>query len=234
MWPFDRASTRDIVRIGRLAVERWEPRRGALAALGREPLAEPSTPAIAAALRALYPQPPPRAITLLLETAWLPLLLADTGGALWSRAQIETLLRHRLAALYGDDAEPPSSWPLRIDHRPGDRFARGGALPPRLQRSLLDSARVLGLRWHALLPAFDWGWQRRRPVRQPAGRTGWWLWPEQDRLLIARIEAGRLTALEAAAPPAGTPAARAAQVELARRRLGIGSGGDPIVAGAFS
>ena len=217
MWPLDRSSAHECLRIGRLAVERWTAEGAHLKLRAAWPLPANAieTPAcLGQALTGLCSDKPRAKVTLVLESAWLPLLLADAGGALLGTDEAEALLRHRLSAHHAGQGDDLSAWDIRVDHRAGDRFALGYGLSPQIKQALLDAAERAGLRLDALTPAFVWGWQRMRP----AVKAGWWLWPEQDRMLLARAEAGRLVALNPAVPLAETGSAieRIAQIESAR------------------
>ena len=231
MWPLERDATRDCVRIGRHAVERWQAAPAGLMLAARQPLATASSDQgdpLGSAVRLLYMDPPRGAVKLVVESAWLPVVLVDTGGVLWTRTQVEALVRHRLGLLYEDADDPVTAWQVRTDHRPGDRYALGYGLPRRVEESLMKAARELDLRCAALLPAFTWGWHRLRPDKRWAQRTGWWLWPEQDRLLIARVARGRLAGLNAGAAPSDDPVVMERLIAAEGVRLGTGSPDDPL------
>jgi len=223
VWPLSRPPARECLRIGRLAAERWAGQGAGLELMETRPLPahainEPEC--LGQALGELCADKPPGKISLVLESAWLPLLLADTGGALLGMGEAEALVRHRLSSYHGRSGDELSAWDIRVDYRAGDRFVLGYGLAPRVKHSLLGAAEQAGVRLDALMPAFVWGWQRLRP---PVN-TGWWVWPEQDRLLLARAEAGRLVALNPAVPLGETGAAieRLVQIEAARWGLPVG------------
>lgn len=201
MWPLDREQRRECLRIGKHAAQRWQAVAGGLKvvasqALALDAFAQPEE--LVASVRALYPTPPHRAVALVVESACLPVILVDTGGTLWSAAQVEGLVRHRLGLLYDDGADKVATWPLRIDHRAGDRYAFGGGLPQRVHQALAEVS-AFELPRASLTPAFCWSWQRFRPDRAWARRTGWFICLEQDRAIAARIERGTLTGLDAGA-----------------------------------
>lgn len=203
MWPLSRTSTREVVRIGRLAAERWVGTPKGLSLVASQPLPDDALnkpECLGLALSSLYTDKPLSRISLVLESAWSPLLLADTGGVLWGSAQVTALARHRLGSLYGRPGDDLADWEVRVDHRAGDRFALCYGVAPRVKQDLLNAAQQAGLQLDELTPAFAWGWQRLRPARQWPRQTGWWVWSEQDRRLVARVEAGRLVALNPAAP----------------------------------
>jgi hypothetical protein len=207
----------DCLRIGRLAVERWSAEGTHLKLTASWPLPTNAIQAPAClgqALTELCSDKPSVKLSLVLESAWLPALLADTGAALLSADEVEGLMRHRLSAHHAGQGSDLSAWNVRVDHRAGDRFALGYGLSPEIKQPLLDAAERAGVRLDALTPAFVWGWQRMRPVV----KAGWWLWPEQDRLLLARIEAGRVVALNPAVSlvETGTAIERVVQIESAR------------------
>jgi len=187
----------DCLRVGRVAVERWSPTATGLSLLASHAL-QADVPAqldsLATAIKLLCEDKPKGGVNLLLESACLPVLLVDTGGLLWSSGQVKALAQHQFESLYGDDTR---AWELRVEHALGTRFALAYGLPHRLQQRLLDTLGQIGVACDAVLPAFAWGWHRLRPERHWPRRTGWWAWPEQDRLLLARIQAGRIVALNA-------------------------------------
>lgn len=237
MWPLERNVVHECVRIGRHAVERWTGSRAALALAASQPLpamAAPRPQDLLAALQGLYAQRPAVKATLVLESAWLPLMLVDTGVAL-AAAEVQALVRHRLGLLYAEGGEPVASWDLRVEHSAGDRFALGYGLPSSLKQSLLEAAQGIGLEWGALVPAFAWGRERLRPTRAWARRSGWWVWPEQDRSLLARLVGDRVTALNAGAPPVDDKhGAIEGLIDAECMRQGIDSTAEPIGVATWS
>lgn len=237
MWPLDRASPRECVLVGRFAAERWACSGASMSLVARQPLpldAWQKPDCAAAAVKGLYPGKPAGKVTLIVESAWLPLLLADTGGALGSKAQVEALIRHRLELLYGDSGEAVSDWELRVDHRAGRRFALGYGLSPRVKQGLVEAGRGIDLRWDALVPAFAWGWQRLRPSRRWPQRTGWWIWPEQDRLMAASVVSNQLVVLNAGAVRQSSEAADIERlVAIEEVRQGVIGSSDPISVGTW-
>lgn len=224
-------SNRHYVRVGRMAVEHWAPADGGLTLtasvdLSADAIGKPEP--FASALAELLKVKPIGRIALLLESAWLPMMLVDTGTSLLSTSQVEKLLRHQLSLVYGDDAEPVASWTVRTIHRAGDRFALGHGLSPRVQQAAADAAKQIGVVWDALLPASAWGWEQARPFRQWATPNGWWVWQEQDRNLLVRVESKRWVGLHAGAAPGddGALIERAIRAECAR--LGASDSCDPI------
>lgn len=237
MWPFDRLSVREYLRIGPHTVERWSGPVSALALVDRQTLpstAKPEANDLLPAIRALYPQKPQTAITVLFESAWLPVLLLEAGPALWNSAQVRTLLLHRLQMLYGDRLAVDAGWELRLDYRAGERFALGYGLSLSLKQSLLEVGEVVDLQWAELLPAFAWGLQLLHPARRWPERSGWWVWSEQDRLLIARINANRIVALHTGAAFSEDSAQILHMVAVEGLRAGISVPGDPINAATWS
>jgi len=220
VWPLSRPATGECLRIGRSAVQRWAGQGAGLELVATLPLpanAVNEPECLGQALGELYADKPQGKVSLVLESAWLPLLLADTGGSLLSAAEAEALVRHRLSAYHAGPDDDLSAWDVRVDYRAGDRFALGYGLAPGVKQILLDAAERAGLQLNALTPAFVWGWQRLRP---PV-KTGWWVWPEQDRMLLGRVEAGRLVALNPAAALADTSAAIGRFVHAEAARWGM-------------
>lgn len=231
MWPFERARPDDIVRVGQHAIEHWAKASGGLSLLGSQKL--PTDRALQSvdilpALTALFAQPPKHGVTLLLESAWLPVVLVDVGVSLLRTAQLEALVRHRLGLLY-DSPDDPVGWDVRLEHRAGDRHALGYGLPLRLKESLVAASEPLGVRWQAMLPGFSWGWQQSRAVRSWPERRGWWGWTEQDRTMLARVDAGRVTGLHPALARVATTEAVLESVGAEAARLGLDVDTDPVV-----
>ncbi|MFZ5551244.1 MAG: hypothetical protein ACOZJX_21290 [Pseudomonadota bacterium] len=215
MWPLEFAANRQrgVLRIGRERAELWGWAGAGLAlrshhGLGAEPGAEPALEAelrgwLGAWLGAPGTDAPAGPVDVVLESAWLPVMLVELGRSLWSRAQVERLLRHRLAQLYMNPGDPASTWQLQLDHRAGDPQAIGYGLAPAVRQAVLGAMAASGLRAASLQPAFAWGWQRLERRRRGL-REGWWTWIEQDRAVVCRIERGRIAAMNAgAAAPAG-------------------------------
>jgi len=218
----------DCLRVGRVAVERWSPTATGLSLLASHAL-QADVPAqldsLATAIKLLCEDKPKGAVNLLLESAWLPLLLVDTGGLLWSPSQVRALAQHQFESLYGDDA---LAWELRVEHAIGTRFALAYGLPHRLKQCLLGTLGQIGVTCDAMVPAFAWGWHKLQPDRHWPRRTGWWAWPEQDRLLLARIQAGRIVALNAGLEATDNAEGIVEHVDAESVRLGLDSPSSPV------
>ena len=200
MWPlepwFERR--RDVIRVGRERVERWRPsaeglvlrdQRVATAHDGQNP------EVLRAALQDLLGADIAGSADVVLESAWLPLMLLDVGTAPWSSAKLQALLRHRLGELYGQASI--NAWDLLLDYRPGDAKALGYGLAPEIKQAVVDAAAAAGQKLASVQPAFQWAARRLKPQKRT---EGWWLWLEQDRALLARVRQGRVVHLNAAAP----------------------------------
>ena len=229
MWPLDRRPRgRECLRLGRLAAERWVGSEAGWLLLGREdiPAQVLDRPeALAASLPALYAHRPAEGgVTVVLESAWLPVLLGDTGGTLWGAAPLAAWMRHRLRLLHGSAEDDLAGWDIRVDAQAGERHALGYGLSPRVRQAVLAAAARSGLEVDALTPAISWGWQRLRPERTWPDRSGWWVWPEQDRCLVARVEAGRFVAFNAAAQLVTDPAQVERLIATEAVRLGLDAG----------
>lgn len=234
MWRRERGGTTEFLRVGRHAVERWQRIEGDLARTGTQPLPQESAPQarhLTEALRALYSGGaalPAAPVTVVLESAWSPMMLIDTGDGLSKASQVEALARHRLGTLHDDAIDPVAAWTLRIEQRPGDRHALVYALAPSLRRSLDDAARAIGLQWAAVTPAFAWGRDRLRAEGVPQRQAGWFAWTEQDRTLVARIVAGQVEGLDAGAMLVHDNASLLRVIEAEAARLGLDVGAGPV------
>ena len=222
MWPLERK--RDILRIGRQCAEywRWAPAEFALQArlaLNAEPgVAETLEAELRSWLQSLDSEiARSKPVDVVLESAWLPAMLVEAGRSTWNRDQVERLLRHRITELYLQPGAPIDGWGLQLDHRPGDAQALGYALAPTTQQAVTGAMVAAGWRAASLQPALAWARQRleRRGRRL---RTGWWVWCEQDRAIVSRIESGRITAMNtgAAVPSDEDQCERLAAIEAAR------------------
>lgn len=237
MWPLDRIGAREYLRIGRFSAERWTGSASTLALVGCTVLPASSgldAQTLRTAIQALYPTKPKAAVTILLESVWLPLLLVEVGTSLWNRTQVEPLVRHRFEILHGGSDASMSGWDLRVDYRVAERYALGFGMAPRLRESLVDVGRAAGLRWAGLLPAFAWGLQHLGRARRRCGGSAWWVWPEQDRLLVARIVSNRVVALNAGAPLSEDAALITRMVDVENLRCGMNTSSDPICAATWS
>ena len=230
MWPLE-PSSREYLRICRDGVERWTGRSAPL-----EFVAHCAVPArayvLAAAgqradletsLRGLYAEAPRSAVTLLVETALMPALLIEAGAELWSPSQMRTLLRHRLNHLYAKPNSPVEAWDTRIDFVAGESHGLGFGMRTSLRHALVHSCASVGIECRALLPALAWGLHRLRSSRQLTARGTWLCWAEQDRRLLARIEAGRVRTLNAAAGLARDSSGVAKQIKIEQSRWGLAS-----------
>jgi hypothetical protein len=236
-WLGGRHREEECLRVGRHSVQRWRSTNEGLVLQAEEAIAREATPQprlLTDAIARLYPSVPQAAITLVLESAWLPVMLVDTGSGLLSQPQLEALVHHRFGLHYFDSAEPVADWELRIEHRAGDRYALAFGLAPALKLALTDCARALKIEFAALSPVFAWGRERLRTARAWPRATGWCVWAEQDRSLVARIEAGALVGLNAGAATADGETAVLRSVEAEAARFGIDSDRGPVVAAGWT
>jgi len=200
VWPFDRSSTRSYVRVGRQAVELWQGSRAGLSLQRQrpfEPFRPPTGAELEVALRELLGSAR-AAVTALIESAWAPVVLVDTGAGLLRQAQLTELVRHRFRLTYDRIDDPVAAWSVRVDHRAGDRHALGFALSPQVRNAVVTAASAAGVKLDGISPAFDWGWQFLNPSKRGLQQGGWWVWAEQDRMLLARVDAGRVVGLHPA------------------------------------
>lgn len=216
MWPLERR--RDVVRVGRGRVERWQPATDGLVLCDQRVIAAhdgPNPEVLRAALQDLLGANIAGSADIVLESAWLPLMLLNVGTAPWSTAKLQALLRHRLGELYGKASV--DAWNLLLDYRPGDAKALGYGLAPGIKQAVVDAASATGQKLASVQPAFQWAARRLKPQRRT---EGWWLWLEQDRALLARVRQGRVVALNAAAPLPRDEADSARLANIEARRLG--------------
>jgi hypothetical protein len=222
VWPLSRTSPRECLRIGRVAIERWSAQGAGLGLRSALPMPADALDrpgCLTALLHELYADKPQGKVQVVLESAWLPLVLADTGGELLSAGEMQALVRHRLNAAHGSQSDDLAAWDVRADYRAGDRFALGYGFAPHHKQAVVAAAAEAGLQLDAVMPAFLWGWKRVRPPVT----AGWWVWPEQDRMLLVRLEAGRVVAFNPAAPLAETGAAIERLVQVESVRWGLAS-----------
>jgi hypothetical protein len=223
VWPFERRH--DVLRVGRERVELWVWTARGLVLRGRQPLAARAFDAMAvkavvAVLLAREQRNGLRPIDVVIESAWLPVMPIEPGPALLSRVQVEALLRHRVTQVYGPADELGGAWEWLVDHRAGNRFGLGFALPLSLRTALLDAVTASKRKVVSVQPAFAWG---RGRLRGSAAREGWLLWTEQDRTLVAFVRNGRVHALNAAAPLVTSTehAVRLARIEALRQGISV-------------
>lgn len=211
MWLLDRKV--DVLRIGRQSVERWIDVPGGLHLQGRYTLGGAGVLVgsdLREAVESLFATETAAKNSrgrahVVLESCWLPVMLLPLGDGLWSRRQVESLMRHRVEDLYGG-AEIRD---IEVRYRAGDSSALGYALPASVRAAVQDSLGHAMVSATSLQPACVWGWQRFATERRSM-REGWWVWLEQDRSLVAWTNRGRWRTLNA-----GAPALRTAE-ELAR------------------
>lgn len=236
MWRLKPTSSREVLRLGRVAAERWQEVPGGLICVASQPVDTDAADRLAElprVIKALFAQAGDARVTVVLESAWVPLMLAETGSSIWRRPEVEALLRHRLALLHDEPLDAVAEWDVRVDHRAGDARAVGYGFSSRLREALDQAARRVGREWAALLPAWAWGWQRSQPQRQWLGRAGHWALYEQDRLLLGSFEAGRLVALNAAATMCDNSQSLAREVAVHVVRSGLSASEWPVVATAW-
>ena len=229
MWQLDGRS-RDVLRLGSNSAELWRAEGQSFDIVESQTHVRRcslyDTQPLAATLAALATRSTSRRASVVIESAFLPLMLVDTGGALWSDKQLDALLRHRFGLAYGGPSVNVAAWTFRSDYRFGERFALAFGLPPTVE-AVLNGALAAGWKFDGWTPAFSWSWSKWRR-RSPATGSQWWLCPEQDRTLLAHTTDGRATALHAALPRFSAEEQLIRRVESEQLRSGVGSAQDPI------
>ena len=228
MWPFDRWIARDVLRVGCSTVEHWCADGGNLLLEGRHALAADAPPdpgELGAALAALFAKPPSRPVTLVMESAWLPVLLLDNGARALRATEVDALARHRFRRHHDTPGDPVATWNLRIDYRAGERWSLAYGLPSRVLTAVTTAACDCGVILASVSPALDWAVQRQ-PRR--GGGGAWYVLVEADRCIVMRTESGRPAGLHAAMPPGHGPDRMLANLDAEQARLGIAPGDDPV------
>lgn len=235
MWPFERSGSGDVVRVGRLSVQHWAASAAGLVLKGEQrlPQESPDAAALSTALTTLMAGTSAKAATALVESAWMPVMLVDTGGALASRAEVQALARHRFDAAHGSAHGDNAARDLRVDHLAGDRFARVCGLASPVAQVLSEVALKSGSPWQRVVPACAWGWRQTTNGQFARQKNAWWLWPEQDRTLVVRVAAQQWIGLNAGADVAADGAAVERAVATESARSGVVDPTRPIVAAAW-
>ncbi len=232
MWPLDLGRGGDVVRIGAHAVELWRGSSSGVAMVARELLPRRGSiydaSVLAEPLHALAARIERMRASVVLESAFAPVLLADTGGLLTNNPQIEALLRHRFGLAYGGEGTDVSTWKLRTGYRFGDRYALGFALAPAVESLLSEVGQKAKVVFTAWSPALAWSLDRFSPWRHWPERSGWWLWPEQDRSLLAFFDRGRVEMLNPALPAGDTVHEIEQSIAVEQIRAGVDVGDRPI------
>lgn len=232
MWPFDRSSVRSYVRVGRHAVELWHGSKAGLSLQTQQRFEQgrsPTTAELEGALRELFGSAD-AATTVVIESAWAPIVLVDTGDGLLRQAQLSELVRHRFRLTYDRIDDPVAAWSIQVDHRAGDRHAFGFALSPQVRNAIVTAASAAGIKLGGISPAFDWGWQFLNPSKHWLRHEGWWVWPEQDRMLLARVGLGRVVGLHPAVDITSDSTQILHKVEAEAVRQGVARADEAIVA----
>ena len=230
MWPLDGGRSKKLLRLGSKSAELWRAEGQSFdiveSQIHTRRCSLYDTQPLAATLAALATRSTSRRATVLIESAFLPLMLVDTGGALWSDKQLEALLRHRFGLAYGGTSVNVAAWTFRSDYRFGERFALAFALPQTVE-AVLNGALAAGWKFDGWTPAFSWSWSKWRQHRSATG-SQWWFCSEQDRTLLAHATDGRTNALHAALPRFQAEEQLIRRVESEQLHSGIGSAHDPI------
>jgi hypothetical protein len=223
VWPRDRAAGAEWLRVGRRSVERWKNFGGTCSLVAEHAMpheAAPNAQHLNEAIALLYRDAPSAPVTLILESAWVPVMLVDTGRTLLRAAQVEALVRHRFGLYFVDGIDPVATWELRIEQRAGHPQALAYGMPPRLKRTLTDAGGVAGLRWAAMTPAFAWGCERL-PTKRFSRASRWFVWGEQDRTLLARMAQHGVSSLNAGAERVASATEVLRLVDAERMRRGV-------------
>ena len=175
-----------------------------------------------------------RSVALVFESALAPAMLVDTGLSLLSEPMVHAHARNRLLSLYGGNGPELSNWSVRVDWKAGERYGLVYGLDERILAQTRAALAERGARLSAAVPSFAWGLARLRPWTSWPGGSGWWIWQEQDRQLVARLAAGRVIALHPALPLVGDSESIHAQLRVESRRWGIQEDSAPIAVGAWS
>ncbi|MFG6489626.1 hypothetical protein ACG04R_23320 [Roseateles sp. BYS78W] len=233
MWPLERKL--DVLRVGRVHAEYWSRAPDGLVlqarhSLGAQP-GEPKTLEVGLrnwllGLESASSRANP--VDVVVESAWLPIMLIEVGRSKWRGDHMERLLRHRTTELHLQPGATTEDWSLQLDHRQGEPQALGYALAPETQRALVGAVLAAGRRPASLQPALAWA-RRRFERRERRLRTCWWIWCEQDRAIVCRMERGRVTAMNAGAAVPGDEAQHARLVAIEAARCGFTEVGEPVV-----
>lgn len=205
-----------ILRIGRQELSLWSDTHGKLRLIerhatslnGASGLNESDATELLNPLESLLSHcPAPCRLDFIIESAHMPTCLLRTGDKLWSAHQVQAMTTHHLSLTYGDDAR---QWLTQSTYLAGDPHALAFGLPRDLYQVLRRAADKQSISIHSIQPALTWGWDRLissacptwacLPVKAKNPRTFWWIWPEQDRDLVAYIQNGRIAGFNPAAP----------------------------------
>lgn len=238
MWPFEQRRCESYLRLGARRAEHWHRTKAgfvlqasvAVSAAVRE---VPMSAAGAQALGQLLHAERIKTAHVLVESALAPVLLVQNGG-LTQAAAIEALVRHRLSLLYARQQDPVSQWQIRLEGPPGRQFVLGYGLSPLTKDLLLAQARIHGVHLKSLVPASAWGWTHAAPPKRYRTAGCWWVWPEQDRQLLLRVDQGAVVGLNAAVRVTASHAELLQEVAAQRVRLGIEAGDEPVHAVCWS
>lgn len=232
MWPLESRRRGDVIRLGAHAVELWRGFPSALGLVAREALPRRGSlydaQVLAGPLHALAARIDGARVSVVLESAFAPVLLADTGDVLTNSQQVEALLRHRFGLAYGGHGTDVAGWKLRTDYRFGDRYALGFAMAPAVESALAEVAQAAKLVFTAWRPALAWSLDRFAPSRGWPQGCGWWVWPEQDRSLLVRLARGGVEALNPASPLRDTVAEILRSIAIEQVRSGVEADASPI------
>jgi hypothetical protein len=232
VWPFERRH--DVLRVGRASAELWARTPAGLVRRDHEAITgeSPDVAALKSGMRGVLARRAEgvQAVELVLESSWLPVLCIEPGRTLLARAQVESLLRHRLALLYGVSDASADAWSVQVEHRAGERQGLGYALRPSVKQALLDAAMASKCKVASIQPAFIWG---RRHFGKRLPRDGWCLWQEQDRTLVVLFASGRVRALNGGAPVLRNAAQATRLVEVEALRQGQPNAAPTLVAAGW-
>ncbi len=221
MWPFERWRSADVLRVCRGSVEHWVRQHAGLVLEQREILERPmDAAALEDAIARLFAGASGRRVVdIILESAWLPVMLLAPSSRQRKVADLEALLRERLMAL-PDSAEAASQWQIQIDGLPGDAHVCGYALPVRLREGLTRTLRDVGAKVRSLQPALAWA-RTQHSQRATRRHSGWWLWQESDRTLLVGLRRGHMQSLHPALPPMTEHFAPQTAVDCEAARTGL-------------
>lgn len=176
----------------------------------------------------------PRAnVTCSLESALAPLALVDTGIAPLAEPVVSAHVRSRLLAIHSPIGVDSTHWETRMDWRAGERFALGYTLSDEWIRGLRDSVLSHNSQLKAIAPAFVWGMNELLPWKHWTQSVGWWIWQEEDRQIVSRLEHGRVVAMHPALPLVDELNGIRRQIGVEAMRWGISESAPQIAVGGW-
>lgn len=194
MWPFNTSrQAQTVLRVGRLRVERWDTVDGFLQLTQQWPLAPDHDGTIThldAPLRAALQSMGARPASLMLESAWAPVMALEVNMASAAHKAVRHQAALQINHLYGH-LSSGGGWQTELLYSVGEPIAMAFGISDLLLSEIAAWADGASAKLTGIESAV--GWWSERCAKRAGSPASWWLGiQEQDRCLLLRCKRRRV------------------------------------------